>query len=151
MKHPGQRLREDFMEPLHFNTNQLAKGLGISRSTLARLLSGKQRLSLKMAARLATYFGVPARWWLQMQSDFDAQQIEEHPEWHNGVTPAVLDPALLVTPKGILHLGEPIPMPAPPSINRESIENLPVAAPVRREVKHVRYENGSIALVGDAP
>jgi addiction module HigA family antidote len=146
-KHPGQNLYEKFMVPLGITDNQLAKSLGVNRSTLGRLLSGKQRLTLTMAAKLAAYFGVPAKWWLQMQADFDAQQIEKHPNWRQGVTPLILDPSLLVTPRGILTLGEST---QPPTFFPEVLEKLPAdPANGRRGVQVVRYENGSIALVGD--
>jgi antitoxin HigA-1 len=151
-KHPGPNLYENFMVPLGITANQLAKSLGVNRSTLGRLLSGKQRLTLEMAARLAAHFGVPAKWWLQMQTDFDAQQIEKHPNWHRGVTPLTLDPALLVTPKGILNLGDSTQFPPPTSLSVEVLESLPKdQGKGRRGVQVVRYENGSVALVGDTP
>jgi addiction module HigA family antidote len=150
-KHPGHNLRDNFMEPLGLTTKQLAKGLGVSQRTLGHLISGKRRLTLKMAAQLAYYFGVPAKWWLQMQAEFDVQQIENHPEWCRGIAPLSLEPALLLTPKGVLHLGESSELPPPLSLAVEVLERLPGDSALgHREVKLVRYDNGAVALVGDS-
>jgi addiction module HigA family antidote len=139
-KHPGKILQEQFMRPLGVSASQLAKYLGINRSTLGRFLAGEQRLTLEMAARLGACFDSPARWWLQMQTDFDVTQIDAHPKWKKRVTPLTLPPSMLVTPKGILDLGEP-------GQNKEQQGNPSEAAKTKATL--VRYENGAVALVGE--
>lgn len=151
-KHPGQSLHEDFMKPLEISANQLAKNLGLNRSTVGRLIAGRQRLTPEMAARLGAYFGVPARWWLLMQAEFDAGEIAKHTELREGVTPLDVSPNILLTPTGVLVLDAPeVAQPEPPpSISREALERLPQGSlPERRKVRVIRYENGSVALVGD--
>lgn len=151
MKHPGKILLEDFMIPLGLTANQVAKALRVHRSTIGRLTAGQQRMTSEIAARLGAYFQVPAKWWLSMQTDYDAQQIEQHPELSDDVVPLQLDPALLLTPKGVLHLGEPKDTDAPPpSIPRGELEKLPqTSKPQPREVRIVHYAGGSVALVGE--
>ncbi len=55
-----------------------------SRSTvdvgLALLLAGEQPITPTMAAKLGAYFGVPARWWLLMQAEYDAVNVAARPE-----------------------------------------------------------------------
>jgi addiction module HigA family antidote len=53
-----------------------AKRLGVSRQTLWELLNEKQRVELAMAERLARVTDKSARFWLQMQLDFDVSQAK---------------------------------------------------------------------------
>lgn len=153
-KHPGQVLFEDFMTPLEISSNHLANSLGVNRSTIGRLIASEHRMTPEMAARLGAYFGVPARWWLSMQAEFDAGEIATHPELSDGVTPMEPNPDVLITPKGVLRLDasdHADPGPAPISLSRKALEKLPEGAPPRRrEVRVVHRENGSIALVEDS-
>ncbi len=155
IEHPGRILFEDFMTPLSVTANHLAKQIGVNRSTIGRLIAGEQRLTPEMAALLGAYFGVPARWWLLMQAEFDEHEIAACPELWEGVTPWKSDPDLLLTPKGVIHLDAPdVTEPEPqPSLPRMALEAIPLdaeASPGHRRVRVVRYENGSLALVGEA-
>jgi addiction module HigA family antidote len=155
IKHPGRILFEDFMTPLAISANRLATNAGVNRSTIGRLIAGDQRLTPEMAARLGAYFGVPPRWWLSMQAEFDDAELAARPELRDDVIPWEADPDLLLTPTGVLRLDavgvaerEP-----PSSIPRAALEAIPQGAgspPDLRNVRVVRYENGSLALVGDA-
>ncbi len=151
-KHPGRTLLEDFMTPLGLTANKVAIGLGVHRSTIGRLIAGEQRVTPEIAARLGAYFQVPAKWWLSMQVDYDAQELARRPALREGVTPLELDPNLLLTPTGIMHLDEPDEAQHEPlfSISRAALEEIPqTSVPQPREVRLVRYANGSIALVGE--
>lgn len=153
-KHPGQILLEDFLTPLGLNANRLAVGLGVNRSTISRLLSGQQPLTPAMAARLGAFFQVPARWWLLMQAEYDAAVVEADPTLREGVRPMEPDLDVLITPKGVLRLA-----PAgrseeqPLTISQTDLDMLPQMAsnPTPRVVREVRYESGSVALVGETP
>ena len=149
MNHPGTALLENFMRPLGLTANQVALGLGVNRSTVGRLIAGVQRITPQMAARLGAYFQVPAKWWLQMQTGFDAAEIARRPSLREGVTPLELDCSLLVTPSGVLQLDEPEGPEPPLSIAGSEFESSSVTStPQAREVTEIRYESGSIALVG---
>ncbi len=151
-RHPGRILSEEFLTPLGVTANRLAVGLGVNRSTVSRLLAGRQPLTPAMAARLGAYFQVPARWWLLMQADYDATRVSEDLSLIEGVTPIQPDPDVLLTPKGVLRLDEPAASPPaePISLSRSEIAALPSHSPQpRRRVRTVRYDNGAIALVGD--
>lgn len=151
-KHPGQILADDFLAPLGLSANRLAVGLGVNRSTISRLLAGQQPLTPAMAARLAAFFQVPARWWLLMQAEYDAAMVSEDPSLAEGVTPMEPDPDVLLTPKGVMRLAPPTQNAHEPvSISRVELQNLPTVRsnPTPRKVKEVRYADGSVALVGD--
>ncbi len=149
--HPGRILHDKFMKPLSINCNQLAKGLAVNRSTVGRLIDGRQRMSLEMAARLGAYFRVPPRWWLLMQAYHDAQVAESRLDLVEGVTCMELNPDVILTPNGVLRLDEAEPdgTPPPPSISRDELSNRPSGpTSAERRVRVVQYESGSVALVG---
>jgi len=151
-KHPGRILADDFLGPLDLNASSLAGGLSVNRSTVSRLLAGQQPLTPAMAARLGAFFRVPARWWLLMQAEYDAARVEAAPEMLAGVTPMEPDAEVLLTPKGVLRLGESAPCREPPlTISQEDIASLPPAtsSPTPRDVREIRREDGSVALVGE--
>jgi len=149
--HPGRILHDKFMKPLNINRNQLATALGVNRSTIGRLIDGRQRMSLEMAARLGAYFMVPPRWWLLMQARYDAHIVESRPDLTGEVTRMELNPDVILTPNGVLRLDEAEPdgTPPPPSISRDELSNRPSSSRSGdRSVRVVEYESGSIALVG---
>lgn len=154
-KHPGRILFEDFMTPLMITANHLATQIGVNRSTVGRLIAGEQRMTPEMAARLGAFFGVPARWWLLMQVELDERQIAQQPENVDEVKPWIPDPDVLLTPDGVMRLRAPdqtAPEPAP-SLPRDPLEMISPDTDRQqghRKVRVVRYDNGSLALVGEA-
>lgn len=129
--HPGLRLAQDFLAPLGIHASELAHGLGVHRSTVSRLLAGKQPITPGMAARLGAYLQVPPRWFLMMQAEYDAEQVVGLPE-PAGVTPLDIGDEWLLTPEGAMSL-ESRPPPAP-AASRSTV------------VRQVPLENGSILL-----
>ncbi|MBL1240103.1 HigA family addiction module antidote protein, partial [Enterobacter hormaechei] len=65
--HPGEFIREMFMEPFQTPAAELADNLDVSQSTLSRLLNGKTDLSYEMALRLSKVVGRSAESWVIMQ------------------------------------------------------------------------------------
>lgn len=69
--HPGEFIREVYLEPFGLSARQLAAKLNVSPSTLARILSGSSGISPEMALRLAKALGRSAESWLAMQDRYD--------------------------------------------------------------------------------
>lgn len=55
--HPGEFIKLAFMEPLEIGVTALAEKLGVSTSTLSRILNEKSDLSYDMAVRLSYVLG----------------------------------------------------------------------------------------------
>lgn len=70
--HPGEIIREDILPRLKMSRKALAQQLGVSKSTVTRLLSEKRRISAKLAFGLAEVTGVAALYWLVLQAHHDA-------------------------------------------------------------------------------
>jgi addiction module HigA family antidote len=69
--HPGQILKEIYLDPLGINQAVAANNLGITRKTLSMLLNGRQGISAEMALRLGKAFGTTPELWLNMQCNYD--------------------------------------------------------------------------------
>ena len=73
--HPGEIIRDLYIEPLELTVTQAAAGLGVSRKTLSLLLNGHAGISPEMAVRLSKAFGrTPDGGW-RLQRQFDLAQI----------------------------------------------------------------------------
>ena len=69
--HPGEFIREVYMEPFGYSARQLAAQLGVSPSTFSRLLGGRSGVSSEMALRLSKALGRSPESWLAMQDNYD--------------------------------------------------------------------------------
>src|ERR1700723_2202080 len=71
--HPGDILRNDFLEPLGLTAYRLAKQLGVSRPTITQIVSCRRGVTAEMALRLARYFGTSAQVWQNLQAQYDLE------------------------------------------------------------------------------
>ncbi len=76
--HPGLSVRVNCLEPFHLSVTEAAKILGVSRTTLSRLINGQAGVSAEMAIRLAKAFGATADVWIRMQGAYDLAQARRH-------------------------------------------------------------------------
>ncbi len=74
--HPGEVLREDFMNPSRMNSNVLARALRVPPQCVFAITSGRRRISADIALRLARFFGGDARSWLNLQITYDLRVAE---------------------------------------------------------------------------
>ncbi|MEM6337314.1 MAG: HigA family addiction module antitoxin [Bacteroidota bacterium] len=75
--HPGEIVLHDCIEPLGLTITQAARGLGVARSTLSRLVNGKASVSPEMAVRLSKGFGSTPETWLRMQLNYDLAHMPD--------------------------------------------------------------------------
>ncbi len=69
--HPGEFITEVYLEPHGVSGRELAAKLGVSPSTLNRVLTGRSSVSPEMALRLAKCLGRSPESWLAMQHSCD--------------------------------------------------------------------------------
>jgi addiction module HigA family antidote len=75
--HPGEFIIEAYLEPNGLSGRELAATLGVSASTLNRILTGASAVSPEMALRLSKALGRSAESWLAMQSNYDLWQARQ--------------------------------------------------------------------------
>jgi antitoxin HigA-1 len=71
MKHPGIILKEDFLHSKQITISKLSREIGLSRSTLHKIIKGESKINIEYAKKLGSYFNMPARFWVMLQYDYD--------------------------------------------------------------------------------
>lgn len=74
--HPGKLIEAD-LEELGLSVAQAAKGIGVTRQQLYRVISGECGITPEMAIRLEKAFGGTADFWLRLQSAYDLAQARK--------------------------------------------------------------------------
>lgn len=69
--HPGAFITEVYLEPHGLGGRDLAANLGVTASTLSRVLRGVSGISPDMALRLSIAVGRSPESWLSMQDNYD--------------------------------------------------------------------------------
>ncbi len=69
--HPGEFIREVYLESLNVSHRTVAAKLKVSPSTFTRLVNGQSKVSPEMALRLSKTLGRSPESWLAMQKNCD--------------------------------------------------------------------------------
>jgi addiction module HigA family antidote len=69
--HPGEVLRELYLEPLGITITNAANALGVTRKAFSELVNKKSGISTSMALRLAKAFNTTPELWLNLQQNYD--------------------------------------------------------------------------------
>ena len=74
--HPGSLIRDN-IEELGLSVADAAKGLGVTRQQLYKVIKGDSAVTPEMAVRMEKAFGGSADAWLRMQMNFDLARARE--------------------------------------------------------------------------
>jgi addiction module HigA family antidote len=69
--HPGEFLREDFLNPLGLSANAVAIALRVPVTRISEILRERRGITADTALRLARYFGTTPDFWMKMQVAYD--------------------------------------------------------------------------------
>ena len=75
--HPGELLREDILIPLGIEVTEAAHRLGMSRSSLSRVINGRAGISPDLAVRLERAGVSTARFWMTLQTNYELSLAEQ--------------------------------------------------------------------------
>lgn len=74
--HPGEILSEEFIKPMGITNARLASDLDVPTSRISEIVNGHRPITVDTAMRLAVFFGMEARFWLNLQAEFDVRNAE---------------------------------------------------------------------------
>ena len=86
--HPGEFIKEVYLEPLGVSPRSVALKLKVSPSTFSRLIKGQSAISPGMALRLSKCLGRSPESWLRMQDTYDLWQVKQNVDL-SGIEPLV--------------------------------------------------------------
>lgn len=68
--HPGEVLREEFLEPLSMTPAALARALHVSAPTINDIVRERRGITADTAIRLGRYFDTSAQFWMNLQTEY---------------------------------------------------------------------------------
>lgn len=81
--HPGEFIQATYIEPFDMSIRSLAENLGVSPSTLTRIINRRSGVSPEMALRLSKALGRSPESWLAMQHNYDLWQTRKTADLSN--------------------------------------------------------------------
>ena len=72
--HPGRILLEEFLAPRGVSAWHLAQDIGVPARRIYEIIQGERSINADIAHRLAHYFGMSERYWLDLQARYDGKQ-----------------------------------------------------------------------------
>ena len=71
--HPGEILKEEFMDEYGLTAYKLAQALQVPRNRIESLVRGERSITPDTALRLSRFFGTSERFWLNLQTGYDVR------------------------------------------------------------------------------
>ena len=75
--HPGEVLLEDFIEGFGITQNKVAVAIGVPPRRINEIVHGKRGITADTSARLARYFGTTPQFWLNLQTAYELDMVED--------------------------------------------------------------------------
>ncbi len=69
-------LKEEFMEPMGISAYKLAKSINVPVSRIQDILNDRRKVTPDTSLRLARFFGVSDRYFLNLQNDIDIRNLK---------------------------------------------------------------------------
>ena len=69
-------LREEFMEPLGISAYRLAQAINVPLSRVQDIQHDRRKITADTSLRLAKFFGVSDRYFLDLQNDIDIRNLK---------------------------------------------------------------------------
>jgi len=71
--HPGEILLEEFLNPMGISQYRLAKDINVPARRINEIVHGQRGISPDTALRLARYFGLSERFWINLQARYNLE------------------------------------------------------------------------------
>ena len=75
--HPGIIVKDALIDHTGLTVKEASDPLGITRTTLSRLLKGHSGISMEMAIRLSKFFQTSVDSWMNLQMQYDIWLVRE--------------------------------------------------------------------------
>ena len=76
--HPGEMLREDFLNPLRMTAQMLASEIKVPERRLVAIVKEKQGLDADLCLRLARFFRMTPEFWMNMQKAYELETVRSN-------------------------------------------------------------------------
>lgn len=69
--HPGEVLKELYLDPLEMGTIAFAQRVGVPKGQIERLIKGTTGITAETAHRVARLFNTTPAYWVNLQTNYD--------------------------------------------------------------------------------
>lgn len=74
--HPGEILREEYIQKRGLTVTAVAKSLGVARANLSDIVNERAGISPELAVKLSEAFGNTAQFWVNLQKNYELWHAE---------------------------------------------------------------------------
>ena len=71
--HPGEILKEEFLDPMEITAYRLAKETNLPQTAISDIIKGKRNITAQIALRFSKFFGTTPQFWMGLQDDYDLE------------------------------------------------------------------------------
>ena len=75
--HPGELLREEFLEPMGITAYRLAKDISVPEQRIGAIVREQRGISADTALRLSRYFGMSESYWTNAQAHYEREMVKD--------------------------------------------------------------------------
>ena len=75
--HPGEHVKDILIVGAGLSVTESAKHLGVTRTSLSRLINGHVSISAEMALRLSKLLNTSIEFWMNLQAQYDVWLISQ--------------------------------------------------------------------------
>lgn len=76
--HPGEVLKEIYIGGHELTIDKAASAIGVTRTTISKLVNKRQRITPEMALRLGKAFDTEPEMWMNLQQDYDLWEASQN-------------------------------------------------------------------------
>lgn len=74
--HPGEVLKEEFLDPMGISGYRLAKETGLSQTRLGQIIRGERNITAVTAIKLGRFLNTGPEFWMNLQALYDIEEAE---------------------------------------------------------------------------
>jgi len=74
--HPGEILKEEFLNEIGLSQNQLAHAIGVPPNRIHAIVNGTRNITADTDLRLSKYFGLSEGYFLRLQNAYDTLEAK---------------------------------------------------------------------------
>jgi addiction module HigA family antidote len=73
--HPGEVLKEEFLEPMGITVYRIAKETGLSQTRIAQIIRGERGITAETALKIGKFLGTGPEFWMNLQTLYDIEEV----------------------------------------------------------------------------
>lgn len=71
--HPGEVLKEDFLDAMEISAYKLAKDINVPKNRITGIINGTRSITAETALLLSRYFNMSDNYWINLQTHYDIE------------------------------------------------------------------------------